>query len=357
MLVNLVLGLHERHPHRAVLFVTMTVPLRAATPVGIIPRLLSGLGLLLISPFGPRSTKPSASFADAGVTRGRPATRLGHHTWSSTEPPLNGSPRTAPSCAINGITDNTLVKGARASIGAPSAVKAAITHASAPKLPYKIRTPLSSSSWSDALLKTGLSSEFPDIISGLQHGFKTGVSSSITTTYIPPNHWSALDNPDAVSSHISKELALHRYSGPFSPSELESLIGPFRCAPLGVVPKPNSSKLRIIQDLSFPRNDPTICSVNSEINSDDFPCEWGTFAQCYFLVAKSPPGTEVAVFDVDSAYRNVPIRPEDQNHFCVSWKDKVSLRRFRIRFICRSVWSLSGRFCCHNSKIRCAASS
>lgn len=54
------------------------------------------------------------------------------------------------------------------------------------------------------------------------------------------------------------------------------------------VPKPNSDKSRIIQDLSFPRDDPTLTSVNSEINSDDFPCEWGSFAQCYFLVAKAP---------------------------------------------------------------------
>lgn len=195
--------------------------------------------------------------------------------------------------------------------------------ASARASPLKIVTPLSHSAWYEALKGCSLLSEFNDIPIGLQYGFKTGVSSTISTNFIPKNHSSAINDPEIVSAHISNELLLKRYSGPFSAAQLSSLIGPFRTAPLGVVPKPNSNKFRIIQDLSFPRDDPHFASVNSEINSDDFPCEWGTFAQCYFLLAKAPPGTQVAVFDVDSAYRNIPIHPEDQNHFCVAWNNAV----------------------------------
>ncbi|KZT03412.1 uncharacterized protein LAESUDRAFT_628754, partial [Laetiporus sulphureus 93-53] len=53
------------------------------------------------------------------------------------------------------------------------------------------------------------------------------VSSSLTSTYIPRNHKSATDHPEAVELHISTELATHRYSDPFHPARLESLIGPF----------------------------------------------------------------------------------------------------------------------------------
>ena len=62
-----------------------------------------------------------------------------------------------------------------------------------------------------------------------------GVHIPPTQTYTPPNHNSALLFPDHVMSHIQNELSLGRYSGPFSHSKLESLIGPFRTSPLGTV--------------------------------------------------------------------------------------------------------------------------
>ncbi|KAJ7809576.1 hypothetical protein B0H14DRAFT_2379632, partial [Mycena olivaceomarginata] len=47
-----------------------------------------------------------------------------------------------------------------------------------------------------------------------------GIYSSITQTQTPPNHSSSLE-------HIKKDRAGGRYTGPFSRSRLESLIGPF----------------------------------------------------------------------------------------------------------------------------------
>lgn len=52
---------------------------------------------------------------------------------------------------------------------------------------------------------------------------------------------------------------------------------------------------------------PSKISINSLINSNDYPCNWGTFADCYLQVAAAPAGTQVAVFDVDAAFRNVPL--------------------------------------------------
>lgn len=187
----------------------------------------------------------------------------------------------------------------------------------------KVATPLIHEHWSAALATAQLLNDFLDVPIGIKHGFHTGVRSILARTFTPSNHQSALTQPQAVEEHIAKELKLGRYSGPFSPHELFLNIGHFRTAPLGVIPKPNGTSFRIIQDLSFPRNDPSNFSVNSEIDSTDFPCEWGTFAQCFFLVAAAPPGSQVAVFDVDSAYRNVPIAPSEQAHFCISWKNQV----------------------------------
>ncbi|KAJ6615695.1 hypothetical protein B0H10DRAFT_1716913, partial [Mycena sp. CBHHK59/15] len=51
-------------------------------------------------------------------------------------------------------------------------------------------------------------------------------------TYTPPNHPSALSHPDVVQKYIRKELSERHYTGPFSKSRLELLIGPFRSSPL-----------------------------------------------------------------------------------------------------------------------------
>jgi hypothetical protein len=121
-------------------------------------------------------------------------------------------------------------------------------------------------------------------------------------------------------SHIHKELSLRRYSGPFSRSRLEFLIGPFRTSPLGTVPKSHdSSDRRIVQDLSFPRNDPTHSSVNDQINIEDFRCDWGTFNDIRVIVINAPVGTEAATLDVDSAFRCCPILPSQQSSFVVHW--------------------------------------
>ncbi|KAG1718740.1 hypothetical protein EDB19DRAFT_1597006, partial [Suillus lakei] len=62
------------------------------------------------------------------------------------------------------------------------------------------------------------------------------------------NHASSLLNPSIIDAYILSEQAAGRYSIGFSPSDLEHLIGPFRTSPLGLVPKPHSTRFRIVQD-------------------------------------------------------------------------------------------------------------
>ena len=100
-----------------------------------------------------------------------------------------------------------------------------------------IKTPFIPEVWETMLNDITPFNSFPDIPISLRFGFDMGVHTPPTQTYIPPNHNSALLFPDHVLSHIQKELSLGRYSSPFSRSDLESLIGPFRTSPLGTVPK------------------------------------------------------------------------------------------------------------------------
>jgi hypothetical protein len=182
-----------------------------------------------------------------------------------------------------------------------------------------IVTPFIWERWHELLERAGVLQEFADVPKGIRYGWRLGVPDSfpLSCTYIPDNHKSALDHPDFIISYIHAEVSAGRYSGPFSPDRLERIIGHFRTSPLGVIPKPGTSKFRLIQDHSFPRNHNFIPSVNSAIDSSLFPCDWGTFEDCERLVTEAPPGTQVAVFDVEAAHRRSPIAPEDQCYVCV----------------------------------------
>lgn len=184
-------------------------------------------------------------------------------------------------------------------------------------------TPLLPDNWEAVLRRHGLLEEFKDVPPGLRRGFRIGANGPVLSTYTPPNHSSALDRPEAIREHINSELSAGRYSGPFSKDSLERLIGPFQTAPLGVVEKASSpGKFRIIQDFSFPRNSSTSRSLNSQIDPNDFPCTWGFYADVAAAVSAASPGTEAAIFDVDAAYRRIPVDIDDQPHTVVMWGDE-----------------------------------
>ena len=183
-----------------------------------------------------------------------------------------------------------------------------------------IKTPFIPDVWETMLNDITPFNSFPDIPISLRFCFDMGVHTPPTQTYIPPNHNSALSFPDHILSHIQKKLSLGRYSGPFSRSDLESLIGPFHTSPLGIVPKTvGSTKRRIVQDLSFPRDDPSRSSINDQINIEDFTCDWGTFTDMRRIIIDAPPFSEAATLDVDSAFRCCPITPSQQRNFIIHW--------------------------------------
>lgn len=141
------------------------------------------------------------------------------------------------------------------------------------------------------------------------------------------NHASSLLDPKFICSYIASEQAAGRYSEAYTPDALESIIGPFRTSPLGLVPKPLSNKLRLVQDMSFPRNNHELTSVNAGVNSDDFPTSWGTFDSTAELILSLPPGCVAATFDISAAYRITPVHPNQQHALCIFWNGVVYVDR------------------------------
>ena len=126
---------------------------------------------------------------------------------------------------------------------------------------------------------------------------------------------------------MESEHAAGHYSQAYLPSELKTIIGPFWTLPIGLTPKPNSAKFCMIQDLSYPRNHPSIVSVNASINSDNFPTFWGIFNTTAALILSLPLSCLAATFDISAAYQITPVHPDQQNALCLFWDGKVRVNR------------------------------
>ena len=138
-----------------------------------------------------------------------------------------------------------------ASVEQPTTVQPAATECD----PRKVVTPLDPGRVEACLRDLGLLEKWAHIVDGLRRGFDVGAREPVLVTHTPQNHASASMDPATIDAYVAEEQAAGRYSSAFDADDLEALIGPFRSAPLGLVPKPHSDKFRLIQDLSYPRND------------------------------------------------------------------------------------------------------
>ena len=101
---------------------------------------------------------------------------------------------------------------------------------------------------------------------------------------------------------VLKEVQLGRVAGPFHKRPIFNL----RLSPLGLVPKHDGS-MRLIHHLSYPCGtsvndyiEPRLCSVN-----------YASFDDAVELVSRMGPGALMAKMDVKSAFRLLPVHPED----------------------------------------------
>jgi hypothetical protein len=208
---------------------------------------------------------------------------------------------------------------------------------------FPIVTKLDPTAWELALSNAGILNVFSDIPEGLREGFLCGLEKfSLSCTSIPPNHYTSPEDEDFIIMKYAEEMALGRISQGYDPDTLFSLIGHFRTAPLAVISR--DGKRRVIVNHSFPRNtpcinldnilhpssgkisfDPTQTSINTVIDSKKFQCAWGSFSECYLLVADAPDGTQAAVFDVDAAFRNVPTHPSARPFLVIMLRGRIHL--------------------------------
>ena len=118
-----------------------------------------------------------------------------------------------------------------------------------------------------------------------------------------PNLESADQNTVATKKKIDKEVTLGRYAGPYEKRPLQN----WRACPTGLVPKKNSGDFRLINHLSYPK----VYSINDFIADDACKVEYRSFDTAVDLVSRTGIGAELAKEDIKSAFRLLPISPQD----------------------------------------------
>ena len=128
---------------------------------------------------------------------------------------------------------------------------------------------------------------------------------------------SALDNVQVISQYLEDERQLGRIIGPIPPHAAPLST---QLSPIGVIPKSSQpGKWRLIVDLSSPHGE----NVNDGIEADLCSLEYLRLDEVTNRIAKSGRGTMQAKMDIASAYRMVPVHPEDRPLLAIQWAGQL----------------------------------
>ena len=181
----------------------------------------------------------------------------------------------------------------------------------------EINTPLGWREW-DQLLAPHPDQQFRSyIVEGIKYGFRVGFNYSYAMSCKDAkcNMSSALDNPQVVREYLALECSEGRVLGPLVPAQFPQV----HVSRFGVIPKGSSGKWRLIVDLSAPEGH----SVNDGVAETLCSMSYSGISDAVRGVLKKGQGVLMAKLDIKSAYRNIPVHPDDRWLLGMLWDDSL----------------------------------
>ncbi|KAL5477312.1 hypothetical protein EMCRGX_G024096 [Ephydatia muelleri] len=176
-----------------------------------------------------------------------------------------------------------------------------------------ISTPLKAEEWEKALVGHPDEDLVAYIVSGIQTGFRVGFDyAKQRCISARANLPSAAENQEVVTAYLKEECAQGRVirMGP-----AETVVG-LQISPFGVIPKGQTGKWRLIVDLSSPHGG----SVNDGIDSELCSLSYVSVEDVASIILRLGRGTLMAKVDIKSAYRLLPVHPEDRLLLGMEWQ-------------------------------------
>ena len=181
-----------------------------------------------------------------------------------------------------------------------------------------ITTPLEA----DADVWERLLSAHPDrryvkfIVDGIQRGFRIGCNASRSDLRSSTrNVLATYSNSSVVDKYLKEELEHGRLV------VVESMqAGDIHVSKLGVIPKKHQpGKWRLIVNLSSPKG----ASTNDFISPSLCSLSYASVDDAAAYVFQAGRGALLAKLDVKSAYRNIPVHPDDRYLLGIQWQGKT----------------------------------
>ena len=178
-----------------------------------------------------------------------------------------------------------------------------------------VQTPLVAQAWADHFFAFRYPYQRAAIalVSSLRTGVRLGYTGARVGMHKGRNLPTADENIAAIDANMEKELASGRRRGPCDPPPFPF----FFSNPLGVVFKKLGGKPRVIHHLSYPR---TGGSVNGNVL--ELEVKLKAFERAVEDLRACGQGAFMAKIDIEAAYRNVPVAPEDWPLQGMRWKGK-----------------------------------
>ena len=180
-----------------------------------------------------------------------------------------------------------------------------------------IQTPLRVDRW-EAALACHPDEEFVSyLVRSMTRGFRIGVDRGKQKCKSSRrNMMSARQNPHVVEEYLAVEVEAGRVVGPVDPKSFPGV----QVSPFGVIPKSHQpGKWRLIVDLSSPEGG----SVNDCIDRSLCSLSYVTVDELADVILQVGHKTLLAKLDIKSAYRIVPVHPEDRQFLGMQWEGKL----------------------------------
>lgn len=143
------------------------------------------------------------------------------------------------------------------------------------------------------------------LVDGFRSGFRLQHDGPLSTE-IPTNDSSIEQHPQAVKEKLNKELAAGRLRGPFDSPPLPL----FHVSPAKIKEKSIKGQFRFLHNLSWPYDH---TSVNAGIDESSKSVKYASVAKAIHLIMKLPKGAVTRKSDIKSAFKIIPIHPDDHH--------------------------------------------
>ena len=142
------------------------------------------------------------------------------------------------------------------------------------------------------------------LVNGFRNGFSLDFEGDHEVIKTAPNSTLRVGSETELSNKVMTEVQKGRYAGPFDKVPFDHYIQ----SPIGLVPKDNGTKTRLIFHLSYPRMGD---SVNSGIPKDKCSVVYPLFDEAIMMCLRAGKSCHVGKSDMSAAFRQIGMRKMD----------------------------------------------